>query len=69
MIYIHICIYIYIYIYVCVCVCVCVCIFIRARVVSIVMTRILLIIGASRRPGKETLEAPVQRFSKHISGK
>ena len=33
------------------------------------MTRILLIIGASRRPGKEPLEASIQEFSKLYPGK
>ena len=49
---IYICIYLFIYI------------FIHERVVSIVVTRILLIIGASRRPGKEPLEASIQELSK-----
>ena len=42
---------------------------IRVRVDSFVMTRILLIIGASRRPGKEPLKASVQEFNKLSSGK
>ena len=51
--------YIFIYIY----------IFIHERVVSVVVTRILLIIGASRRPGKEPLEASIQEFRKLYPGK
>ena len=44
-------------------------IFIQERIVSIVVTRILLIIGASRRPGKEPLDDFVQVFSKLSLGK
>ena len=58
-VYIYICIYLFIYMY----------IFIHERVVNIVVTRILLIIGASRRPGKEPQEASVQKFSKLSPGK
>ena len=51
----------------------CVYIYIYTRnskgVVSIVVTRILLIIGASRRPGKEPLEESVQVISKFSLGK
>ena len=53
------CIYNYIYIY----------ILIHERVFSIVVTRILLIIGASMRPGREPLEASIQELSKLSPGK
>ena len=50
--------------------CVCVSIYLHTKgVVSIVVTRILLIIGASRRPGKEPLEESVQVFYKLNPGK
>ena len=55
------CIYLLIYIYID--------IFIHERVVSIMVTRILLIIGASRRPGKEPLEDSVEMFCKLSPGK
>ena len=64
-VYIYICIYLYIYIYIHRYLY----IFIHERVVSIVVTRILLIIGASRRPGKEPLEASIQELSKLSPGK
>ena len=58
-IYLYMSIYIYIYIYTQT----------HERVVSIVVIRILLIIGASRRPGREPLEDSVQVISKLSPGK
>ena len=56
----------YIFVYICVYI---IYIAIHERVVSIMVTRILLVIGASRRPGKEPLEDSVQVISKRSPGK